>query len=87
MIFHTTYRVKAENRISTEERFKATGGAPPEGVNLLGRWHDAAGLHGFMVSEASNAVDIAKWCQEWTDIMEFEVNAVISDEELASVMG
>ena len=87
MIFHTTYRIKSENRSSAEERFKKTGGAPPEGVKLLGRWHDASGLHGFMLSEASSAVDIAQWCREWTDIMEFEVTPVVSDEELASILG
>jgi hypothetical protein len=86
MIFHSIYRIKSENRNATEERFKATAAAPPKGVKLLGRWHDAGGLHGFMVSEASSAVDIAKWCQEWTDVIEFEVTPVISDEELASVM-
>ena len=87
MIFHSTYRIKSENRNSTEERFKSTGAAPPEGVKLLGRWHDAGGMRGFMVSEAESAVDIAKWCREWTDVMEFEVTPVISDEELASTMG
>ena len=87
MIFHTTYRVKSANRDVTEERFKATGAAPPDGVKLLGRWHDACGMHGFMISEASSAVDIAKWCREWTDVMEFEATPVISDEELASIMG
>ncbi len=87
MIFHSTYRLNPENRISAEERFKSTGAVPPDGVKLLGRWHDASGLHGFMVSEASSAVDMARWCREWTDVMEFEVTPVISDEELASVMG
>ncbi len=87
MLFHTTYQLAPEHRSTAQERFVKTGAMPPEGVKLLGRWHDAGGLSGFMVSDAPGAVDIAKWCQQWTDIIVFEVTPVITDEELASVLG
>jgi hypothetical protein len=54
---------------------------------MTGRWHCAQGLKGFLVAEASDAVAIAKWMQEWTDLLSFEVTPVLTDEELARVIG
>jgi hypothetical protein len=41
---------------------------------------------GFMVAESSNAPAIAKFMQDWTDLLSFEVTPVITDEELAGVI-
>jgi len=35
-------------------RFLETGGAPPEGVQLLGRWHGMSGA-GFAITESNDA--------------------------------
>ena len=38
---------------SAIEKFLKTGGAPPEGVKMLGRWHGMNGT-GFAISESND---------------------------------
>lgn len=87
MTFHISYTLSPERRNSAQKRFKETGAAPPSGVTMIGRWHCAEGLRGFTVAESSDAEAIAKWVQEWTDLLSFEVKPVVTDEQLARVIG
>ena len=50
-------------------------------------WHCAEGLRGFLVAESADAEAIAKWTQSWTDLLSFEVTPVVTDEQLARVIG
>jgi hypothetical protein len=87
MIFHITYELSSERRNDSQKRFKETGGRPPAGVKMVGRWHCAHGLKGFMIAEASEAEALAKWTQDWTDVLSFEATAVITDEQLTRIIG
>src|SRR5258706_13133814 len=48
-------------------RFLETGGAPPEGVQMLGRWHGIDGK-GFAISESTNPKAINRWTAQWPDL-------------------
>jgi len=87
MIFHISYAFSPEQRNNAQKRFKETGGLPPSGVTMIGRWHSAQGHKGFVLADSSDAVAIAKWMQEWTDLLSFEVTPVLNDEEVARVIG
>ena len=87
MLFVITYRVSVEHRDAAQARFKETGGGPPDGVKMVGRWHSAAGLKGFVLAEASDVVAIGKWTQDWTDLLTFDVTPVLDDEQVMEVMG
>ena len=87
MTFHITYKLSPDQRNHAQKRFKETGAPPPAGLTMLGRWHSAQGLGGFILAETSDAVVIAKWLQEWTDLLSFEVTPVVNDEQLAGVIG
>jgi hypothetical protein len=87
MTFHITYQLSPERRNSAQKRFKETGARPPAGVTMAGRWHCAQGHKGFFIAESTSAEPIAKWLQEWTDLLTFEVTPVIIDEQLARVIG
>lgn len=86
MNFMTVWRFSPENAGATIERFMETGGQPPEGINMLARWHDVAGGRGFAISEADDPILMAKWCRGWTDLMSFEVIPVLNDEQLAAAL-
>ena len=81
-----TWNLAAENRNEAIKRF-AEGSAmePPAGVTHIGRWHAAEGGLGWGVVEAADPKDIAKWLILWSDIIDYDVTAVISDEELGEV--
>jgi hypothetical protein len=40
MLFVTHRKCVPENLKSVVARFKPTGGTPPKGVKMIGRWHD-----------------------------------------------
>ena len=87
MLFHITYEFGPGERDDAQSRFKNTGGLPPDGVEMLGRWHAAGGLHGFIIAECSDAEAIGHWVQAWTDLLAFDVTPVINDEQVMRVMG
>ena len=86
MIFHVSYELSSENREAAQNRFKETGGLPPESIEMIGRWHCAEGLRGFVLVETSDAVAIATWLQDWTDLLTFEVTPVVDDDQMLGVM-
>ena len=86
MLFHITFRVAIEQRDACLARFKETGGPPPAGVTMLGRWHTLGGRVGFCVVEAEDPQAVAKWMQDWNDLISFEVTPVLTDEQFAQVV-
>ena len=86
MLFHACYTYSTDARDKVHKRFLDTKGAPPAGVAMLGRWHDAAGNRGFLVAETEDASALAAWLHQWTDLLEFEVSPVLADEQFADVV-
>ena len=87
MQFIITYEIGPENRSSSGQRFLQTGGLPPKGVTMLGRWHKAAGLGGWLLCESSNAEALANWVYGWNDLLRFEIAPVIDDKQAGRVLG
>jgi len=87
LLFHISYEFSPENRDDVQQRFRETGGLPPQGVVMHGRWHCAEGLGGFVVAESDDPVAVAKWTQAWTDLLSFEVTPVLNDEQITEVIG
>ncbi len=75
----------AEN--SVIERFTKTGGQPPEGVKMLGRWHAIGGLHGFAVVEAEDTRGLSALALEWGDLLTMSIVPAVTDEELGAALG
>ena len=67
-------------------RFLEKGAPPPEGVTLLGRWFTASHSKGFMLVEADDAALLFRYVSEWADIIDFQVEPVVTDEEGAAVL-
>ena len=87
MLFMITYAFGPGHREKAQERFKKTGGGPPAGAKMVGRWHNVAGRRGYVLAESDDAVAIGKWMQEWTDLLDFEVIPVVNDEDVLKVLG
>jgi len=86
MLFHITFAYSTENRDKVHERFKETGGLPPAGVSMTGRWHSVEGNKGFLIAQASDGESIARWLQEWTELISFEVVPVLTDDAFRDVV-
>jgi hypothetical protein len=87
MLFMITYAFGPEVRDDVQERFKTTGGLPGPGVTMKGRWHSLNGHSGFILAESQDSVAIGKWIQEWTDLLEFDIAPVNTDQDVMQVLG
>ena len=86
MLFVVEWKFRPEHRDAANNRFKETGGPPPEGVRMIGRWHYASGRRGLLVCETDNAVALGKWTQDWTDYLDFRIQPVNDDEGVTEVL-
>ena len=88
MKFMVTFTIKPETRGRDEAiaRFKATGGRPPKGATLLGRWTAADFSGGFVLLESDDAGALTEFALMWSDLMELRVVPVNDDAELSVVL-
>ncbi len=68
------------------ERFMKTGGLPPSGIKLLGRWHTIGELGGVAIAESDDTRAMAAWMIEWGDVFSFKVTPALTDEELGAAL-
>ncbi len=85
MKFMTSWSGKPDTFRAAVSRFLETGGAPPKGVTMLGRWHGAN--IGYALAETDDLKGIYEWTARWSDLLEFSVVPVMDDAELGEVLG
>jgi hypothetical protein len=88
MKFMLTFSIppEAESRDEAIARFQGTGGQPPRGVTLLGRWTAADFSGGFDLLESDDAQALTEFALQWSDLMELHLVPVLEDAELGSVL-
>lgn len=67
------------------ERFLKTGGKPPTGVDMLGRWHGMGGK-GFAIAESDDAKAMYLLQAQWADLLSMTVTPCLEDADAAEVM-
>ena len=67
-------------------RFKKTGGQPPKGAKLLGRWIAADFSGGTLLLEADEPKVLTEFSLAWSDITALRIVPVIEDAELVDVL-
>ena len=66
-------------------RFLETGGAPPKGVEMLGRWHGMSG-QGFAITESTDAKAMFLWQSQWADLLPMAVTPCLEDADAGAVL-
>jgi Protein of unknown function (DUF3303) len=67
-------------------RFQKTGGLPPKGAKLLGRWTRADFSGGYDLVESDDPQAIAEFALMWSDLMQLNVVPVLEDNALSEVL-
>ena len=67
-------------------RFKKTGGQPPAGVKLLGRWTAADFTGGFVLLESSDAKALTEFSLMWSDVVNLTLVPIVEDTELVDAL-
>ena len=86
MVFVSVHTISPENRNAAQDRFKKTGGAPPKGAKIIGRWHSVEGRRGVTIFECDDAQAMAQWGQQWTDLISFETYPAIDDAGFSKIL-
>ena len=88
MKFILTFSWKPDTQTRDEgiARFRKTGGQPPAGAKLLGRWTRADFSGGFDLLESDDPQALAEFALMWSDLMELRIVPVLEDQELSDVL-
>jgi hypothetical protein len=88
MKFIMTFSWKPDTRTRDEgiARFRRTGGQPPKGAELLGRWTRADMSGGFDLLESNDPKALAEFALMWSDLMELTIVPVLEDQQLTEVL-
>ena len=86
MKFMVTFPLTHRDYKERVTRFLETGAPPPEGVTLLGRWFTASHSKGFMLVETNDAKPLFRWTSEWANLIDFQIEPVVTDEEGAPIL-
>ncbi len=84
MLFLIHWSGRPELRAAAIDRFLETGGRPPDGVKMLGRWHAVCPISGVAIAESNDVSALQNWVLAWSDVFSMDVHPAITDEQLGS---
>ena len=68
------------------KRFLETGGLPPPGATLLGRWTRLDFGGGYVLLESNDPQALTEFALMWSDVMTLQIIPVLEDQPLAEVL-
>ena len=86
MTFILTFPIPADTRDDALARFLETGGQPPAGVTLLGRWTQLDLRAGVVLLESEDAHALTAFAHAWSDVVALTLAPVLEDQELSAVL-
>jgi len=86
MKFMITFPLTTNHYKERVARFLDTGAPPPEGVTMHGRWFTASHNKGFILAESDDATALYRWVSAWTDVIDFEIDPIVTDEEAGPIL-
>ena len=88
MKFMLTFSWKADTKARDEgiARFRKTGGQPPKGAKLLGRWTRVDFSGGFDLLESDDPQALTEFALMWSDLMDLTIVPVLEDQGLSEVL-
>lgn len=86
MHFMVTFPLTHRDYKLRVSRFLETGAPPPDGVTLHGRWFTASHNMGFMLVETNDAKALFRWTSEWSELIDFKIEPVVTDDEAGPIL-
>jgi hypothetical protein len=86
MKFILTFTIPPDTRDEAITRFLETGGQPPPGVRLLGRWTQLDLCGGVALLESEDPHALTAFAHRWSDLLELTLAPVLEDQELSDVL-
>jgi hypothetical protein len=86
MQFILTFTIPPATRDAVMARFLETGGRPPPGVRLLGRWTRLDLCGGVVLLESEDPQALTAFAHGWSDVVELTLAPVLEDQALSEVL-
>ena len=86
MLYMVIERFKNQDATPVYERLRDQGRMTPEGLEYLSGWVDTKLERCFQIMETSDPKLMTEWTAHWSDIVDFEVVAVMSSADAVQVM-
>ena len=83
MKFMLTWRTRPGLYKAAFQQFLETGGPPPKGVEQIARYHVPGSVQGWHVLEANDMTALAEHVNNWGDLIDIELHAIVEDAQAA----
>ena len=83
MLYMVVENFRGGDPVPVYRRFRERGRLAPEGVKYLSSWVDEKLERCFQLMETDDRLLLDEWMGHWSDLVEFEVYAVVSSAEAA----
>ena len=77
---------KNKDAVAVYRRFRDRGRMAPEGLRYVSSWVDDRFERCFQLMETHDRSLLDEWLVNWSDLVEFEVHAVITSKQAAETM-
>ena len=83
MLFMVIEHFRAGHPLEVGARFKARGRLVPDGspIAYVASWMSVDGARCYQIMESPSREDLVPWCEQWQDLVEFEIHAVQTSAE------
>ena len=83
MLYMVVENFRNGDPVPVYRRFRERGRLAPEGVQYVSSWVDEKLEGCFQLMETDDRLLLDEWMEYWSDLVEFEVYAVVSSAEAA----
>lgn len=83
MLYMIVERFKNQDALPVYRRFRERGRLAPEGLQYVSSWVDEDLEICFQLMETENRALLDQWIANWSDIVDFEVHAIMTSQEAA----
>jgi hypothetical protein len=77
---------KNKDAVAVYRRFRDSGRMTPEGLTYVSSWVDDKIACSFQLMETSDRKLLDQWMSNWSDLVNFEVHAVVTSNEAVERM-
>jgi hypothetical protein len=81
MLYMIVEHFKNADAVPVYRRFRERGRMAPEGLHYVSSWVDETLHRCYQVMETDDRALLDLWIANWSDLVDFEVHAVIGSEE------
>jgi Protein of unknown function (DUF3303) len=82
-LFMVVEHFRNNDALAVYRRFRDRGRMAPEGLNYISSWVDEKFMRCYQLMETHDPRLLDQWMENWTDLVDFEVHAVLTSKEAA----